>query len=444
MADQPGEIDKYFRDRFDGLKDQRVQPASQWAAFEQKLNASQVATTQANASGAANSLNSFWSVAASFTVVVLTSALLTSDQAGLNQVAAPENAIDFAQESLEHAHKEATQSPFSTIEFEHTAQTSTVETIASSSISMAFLTDDLQTVGSDDNLALTIQESRIEGKTVSQDFANSFALNAEELNRAPIELAKMPGLNRNIYARQTIHQRELSDNIPTNAQFRTSTAYVRMGIRTGNGESNCVNAPSEWRLNGLAAIGYTYALNAKTFISAELGYLRRSGNGLERSLDVDLQPLANVLISAYETTSEEELTIRRSLMNIRESLVAENLDYLHMPVAIHVNLNTVSNVSIGAFVDRLVKVENESFMVYNKQDYIRTDFGFNDESTMEGLNKWRVGLIAGYEQSLTKHITIDGRAMLPITSVFDRGSEYYQHAEPNQLVDIQLGLNYKI
>jgi hypothetical protein len=295
-----------------------------------------------------------------------------------------------------------------------------------------------------DNGPSNTQETNGQAGDLIQRNNNLLGVHSTENNHYYNELAKMPGLTLSISPGQSIQPRELDTRIPSNAYYRGSTAYVRIGVRSGNGESNCENIQSQWRLNGLAAIGYTYALNAKTFISAELGYLRRSGNGLERSKDVDLQPLANVLISAYETTSEEELAIRRSLMNIRESLVAEKLDYLHLPVAIHVNLNTVSNVSIGAFVDRLVRVENESFMVYNSQDYIRADFGFNDETTAEGLNKWRVGLIAGYEQSITKHITIDGRAMLPITSVFDRNSEYYHHAEPNQLVDIQFGLNYKI
>jgi len=226
--------------------------------------------------------------------------------------------------------------------------------------------------------------------------------------------------------------------------YLANAVYLRGGVRFGNGESNSVNDPAQWRMNGLLAVGYKYSLNARTFVSAELGWMRRSGSGVERSKDVDLEPLASILISTYGTGSPEEIEYKRSAMNIRESLVAKRMDYIHLPVAVHVNLNARSNVSVGAYANYLIGVENDSYMVYNSKDYIKADFGVNDEKTLDGLNRWRVGLQAGYERSIFGGLSADVRALLPITSVYDRTSDYYQHSEPNQLVDLQLSLKYKI
>ena len=56
----------------------------------------------------------------------------------------------------------------------------------------------------------------------------------------------------------------------------------------------------------------------------------------------------------------------------------------------------------------------------------------------------RYGLMAGYQHSINSKISLDARAMLPISSSYDRSSEYDIEREPNQLVDLNIGLIYKI
>jgi len=83
-------------------------------------------------------------------------------------------------------------------------------------------------------------------------------------------------------------------------------------------------------------------------------------------------------------------------------------------------------------------------MVYNGQDYIGADLDLGTQDTKEGLKAMRLGLVAGYEHSVTERLSGDIRAMLPITSIYDRKSSLYSPKEPNQMVDFQFSLIYKI
>jgi len=131
-------------------------------------------------------------------------------------------------------------------------------------------------------------------------------------------------------------------------------------------------------------------------------------------------------------------------IDVRESLVATQMAVVHIPALIHVGVGSKSNASIGCFTDYLLSVKNESYMVYSGEDYISTNLDLGTLEAQQGLNKWRLGLIAGYEHSVTDKLSGDVRAMLPITSIYDRSSALYAPKEPNQLVDFQFSLIYKI
>jgi hypothetical protein len=433
MADHH-EIDDLFKGRFEGVKDHQFDPTKQWVRFESQLDAALASSAAAASTGV-----SAWGMAASLAAVISVAGLVSQDRSHAAYEEPDAQRIHLTQSVDEWGSSEALVVA-SSGSFNSAASGLEASTVSSGLLAASTVTTAGSPPASND-------ASEVEVMPV-QESLESYVANAyvnEEgatKHRRFAGVEKMPVLDL-LSEINGVAERTMPTRIEAK-MFRKHSAFVRLAMRTGNGESNSSSDPAQWRLNGLASIGYSYAFNAKTFITAEIGLLRRSGNGIERSKDVDLEPLANVLLNNFGGATEEEMELRRSFMNVRESFVAQRLDYLHMPVALHVNLTTHSNASIGTFVDYLVGVQNESYMVYNGMDYIRADFGLNDQSTMEGLNRWRLGLMAGYEQSISQHVTLDVRAMLPITTVFDRNSSYYQHAEPNQLVDIQLGLSYKI
>lgn len=69
--------------------------------------------------------------------------------------------------------------------------------------------------------------------------------------------------------------------------------FLRTGLRIGSGESNSFEIESEWKADTSFSFGYGFTLTDRSYITAELGWLRRSGNGIERSRSVDLNPLIN-------------------------------------------------------------------------------------------------------------------------------------------------------
>ena len=184
-----------------------------------------------------------------------------------------------------------------------------------------------------------------------------------------------------------------------------------------------------------------YSITPNTFLSIEANYLKRSGNGIERSKEYDIDPVVSAFSNSNYLNSNEFST---EDFRVQKSLVATDLNYLHLPVMVHVVLNHQSSASIGFYTDYLISVRNESFMIYNSEHYITTKTFLAEERSKKGLNSMRYGLMAGYQHSINSKISLDARAMLPISSSYDRSSEYDIEREPNQLVDLNIGLIYKI
>ncbi|MEX2597475.1 MAG: outer membrane beta-barrel protein [Salibacteraceae bacterium] len=435
------DIDHLFKQRFEGLKDHSVDPAAQWESFNtrQELADSEGGSFESSAgTGGISALG----VAASIAVFVFIAGVTKQDRT-----------MNFEYEQ----NKEVTVSE-SAFKKEHNGQFA-FEVEVGSSFKNTFTSEDLNyelrpkgKSGQNNFLASAMAE--VGKKKENQDQIvglHEFATNHLQLKRDQLSigqakngLTKMPALVVEENA-QSIFERPSDEYYPeVNEINPSSAAYVRGGLRIGNGESNCMENPNHWRANGLLSLGYAYTVAHKTWVSLEVGALSRSGNGIERSRDIDLQPLYSVLVNNYDQLSEDEEALRRESMNVRESIVAQRLDYLHAPLLIHVDLNKSSSVSIGAYADYLMRVQNESYMVYNDEDYVTTNLEFGAKNSREGLNSWRFGLVAGFERSITDHISADIRAMIPITGIYDRSSDYYLHQATNQLVDFQVALSYKI
>lgn len=419
------DIDQVFRERFDGLKDRSVDPSAQWANVEQQL----VGSPSLTVVGSSATTTSVWSSAAALAGVVLVSGMMSHDSPRMEIGAV---AINGDEQTTIDARITADQNEVAaTYESGSLTSVSTPSSEEAAVVESKNLLAAVYDSGDQNEIAHSSQSS-------SDDFGHiDFTAREHE----PLQLIDRLELEGPILA-GVLDRAELAKPELTSKPGVLNGLYARAGLRIGNGESNCSYLPAEWRVNNVIALGYELPVSNNTFLSMEVGHLRRSGNGIERSKNVDLTPIIGVIASAYNPDDPQALL--DELKNVRESLVATTLDYVHIPVRAHVRLNGRSNASIGFNADYLVRARNESFMVYNSQDYIPANFGSNDRLSKEGLKRLRFGIMAGYEFKFDQHFSADVRGMIPITSMYDRKSAYSIHQEPSQLVDFQLGVTYRI
>ncbi|MEQ9187212.1 MAG: hypothetical protein RLP15_05705 [Cryomorphaceae bacterium] len=426
------DIDGAFRRRFEGLKDHSVDPATQWMALEQSLT-----SVGAAAGSAGVATSSFWSVAASAAGLVAVSVVATMDSP---KPILPERATGFthvkdASRSIETKNSKALSwSEASAIADADWA------TLSSPADEAKLVADGAQTMDFAEFQAgpKSIYTPQVPQKIESSGVANNQGRALRD------EVQRMDRLSLAMAEPDVAKRAELKrpDDLRDIASIYTGM-YVRGGIRVGSGESNSSFKPAKWRINNVVSLGYDLPLSASTSISFEVGHLRRSGNGIERYKEIDFSPIIGVLASNFAQGTEQGVV--GDLENIHESLVATTMDYIQAPVQIKLELNNTSKTAIGFFADYLVRIKNETYMVYNSRDYIRANFGANDERNIEGLKRLRFGLMASYQHKISNRLVGDVRGMLPITSQYDRKSEFNIHGEePSQLVDFQLSLIYRI
>lgn len=422
------DIDKAFRDRFNGLKDHSVHPTTQWAKFEAGMSA----PVHAGAS-TTGAFSSSLGVAASVAGLLGLAVFTTQDKTA---TPIPEMTVISQETKISEEVLSDVQSSFVWTE---QAQLETGRINEDSSDDIIAMTTSPEKP--DEQFAITIIEEVEDqpGQLVSVETTD---LN-KKLNHNVLD--RMNSLNLSIEL-TGVEERDIP-SISKNDDIVYQSAksfFVRAGGRIGNGESNTQVAPAKWRLNGLLSVGYNFNLSAKSFLSIEAGYLVRSGNGVERSKRIDLDPLFSTISSSNGFSNSLIMLPSAASIDVRESLVATQMSFVHIPALIHVGVGPKSNASVGCYADYLLSVKNESYMVYSGRDYISTDLDLGTLEAQQGLNKMRMGLIAGYQHAVTDKLSGDVRAMLPITSIYDRQSELYSPKEPNQMVDFQFSLIYKI
>lgn len=426
------DIDGAFRNRFEGLKDHSVDPATQWTALEHSL------TSVGAASGSAGvATSSFWSVAASAAGLVAVSVVATMDSP---KPILPERATGFT-----HVNDASTLAGA-----ENSKPLSWTEATAIADADRAMLSNHKD--GTEWVAENTLPTDYVEMQAgpgsantpQRTQLTESFVVANNQEHTLREELKRMDRLALATAELDVAERAELKrpDDLRDFASIYTGI-YLRGGIRVGSGESNSSFKPAKWRINNVVSLGYDLPLSASTSISFEVGHLRRSGNGIERYKEIDFSPIIGVLASNFAQGTEQGVV--GDLENIHESLVATTMDYIQVPVQIKLDLNNTSKTAIGFFADYLVRIKNETYMVYNSRDYISANFGANDERNIEGLKRLRFGLMASYQHKISNRLVGDVRGMLPITSQYDRKSEFNIHGEePSQLVDFQLSLIYRI
>ena len=214
--------------------------------------------------------------------------------------------------------------------------------------------------------------------------------------------------------------------------------FLRGGMRIGSGESNSFEIDSEWKANPSFSFGYGYAISDNSYITAEVGWIRRSGNGIERTRDVDLNPIISGIAASYGGNLSEQQFI------IHESLVATRMDYVHIPINYNHQFADKWTFTAGGFVDFLIAAKNDAYIVYNNTEYQASVTGKSELNTLNGLNKIRYGASLGVERSILGNLSSFGQMMVPLNTAVDSKSEYRVIDETNKLIDLQFGFTYRI
>lgn len=217
-----------------------------------------------------------------------------------------------------------------------------------------------------------------------------------------------------------------------------SVFYAKGCLQLTNGQSNSLEKQNFWNSNFLVALGASVAIDNRSFITAELGWIRRGGNALERTRKVETDGLHGVLNGNYLISHESSNNI-----DVAQSLIANRLDYLHIPLSYHYCLPK-SNISAGIYGERLISVRNDAYMVYNQADYVLTSLGEKPNNSQSGLSKYRFGFLIGYEYEIRPNTALIANGLIPLNGPLDDGDEYNGLNDLNPLISLQLGVKYRI
>lgn len=436
MANHDHHIDQEFHQRFNGLQDHSVSPKTQWAAVESAMNAPVVTGSSATSSGWSHVL--VQKIAAGVATTAMVTGVATSER--LDQTAVNDRLITITEvvaPSIEPEAQEADRASY-------------VDAVANSSGDVSLppappdvaSTQLLASAPDDEIREESILSAHQESTPVESASENSLAGSSDGMKRSArkefMTLMPILALNTNEEASLVNAQHEIPEPV-IHAWQSSHIWYFRGAARVGSGESNSFEIDAEWKVNPYLSMGYGFAITDKSFMAVEIGWLRRSGNGIERTRSIDLDPI----ISAIANNSNQTNLYETDLV-IHESLVATRMDYIHVPVTYNRMFNDRWSVGVGGFADVLIAARNDAYIVYNNTQYKASTIGQNDLSTMKGLNPIRYGAVLGTEFQLSEHIQVSGYAMVPVNGAVDDKSEYDVIDQTNRLIDFQLGMAYRL
>jgi len=416
MANPGHDIDAIYRERFTGSTDHSVSPQSQWAAVESSLQAASVAS--AASSGIAAS--SGWSIAASFAAILTVSSITTQDS-GKPDIVSDMLALQETERQIDQIAKtDETVKSAIEVESEFIDQHTSAETIT------------LAEVNHNSNDIITLDEAAV---LEEEDVFNSSIAAITTKRESEEWLDPMDLVDISSKTAETV---SLSSGVLSSPDYVISRhgVYARGGVRAGLGESNS-RIKSKLNAGAYLALGYAFRVSKNTFFSIEAGIYKRSGHGLERRQDVDI---SGVYASLNNSVSMEA----SSPFKVERSLIATEIKYVQVPVLLHVGTGPSSNASVGFYGERLMGVRNHQFMVYNTSEYVPSPEESEIVNPAAGLAMYRLGLVGGFEKSVSEKWSVDVRALIPISQPGSKSDGYKMLHQPNQSFDLQLGLKYSI
>lgn len=436
------EIDDLFKNRFEGYKDHSVNPSEQWAAFENQLNAGSNATK--TSSGFANM--KMLSMAASVAAIISVGLISQTD---VNHT--PSSAISQIEDQTGFKLKE---SPFVPFMNENDLGSDFASINASESIATRLLKNTIEDISYID--PLTLNNNSIEQESLKLLASTSFDQSLEEktdrtnfddnrLSYAGLRtnLNRMPALSLSMENAQLTETNKSLDFLDYTAKAGLgSDFFVRLGVRFGNGESNNKFQTNNWTANAMASVGFKKAIKDNMGWMLELAYLRRSGNGLERNQNLEVERLYSAFNNSFNAGNNSNEIIPS--FTIDRSIIATRLDYVQLPLSMYYDANQKLSFNAGAYADFLLRASNATYLVYNQKDYVSRTPNEDELNSREGLNRFRYGLSAGANYELMSKLSLDLRTMVPLNSPFNSTAEVCASRGAKQSLDLMIGLRYSI
>lgn len=439
MANDFHEIDDAFKNRFDGLKDRSVDPSAQWALFEEQLTAADAHTSLSASKG---SLIGFKTIGIAASLIALISAAGLFSVSNSNKAFESRNGVtafsDLKFKSVSELDSRITSSS-------NRSKNSADFTLPIRSTSQQELTKSLF----DGENQLLASHNKSNGNSPSSINLKETGFTEVDENVARFNardrLAFMNGLNAELQPTKSVESRSFSNTDFTQSVAGVFDYFIRGGVRFGNGESNTTNVPNDWTANFLGTVGASTKLSNKIGVMVEIGYLRKSGNGLERNQNLEISNVYNAFHNSFannnvvvnDANGIEEFTVDKSI-------VAQKLDFVHIPVSAFYTFSNNVSLNAGSFVDVLFNVQNKAYTVYNGTDYV-TRFAEQEElKSKAGLRSIRLGVSAGATYSLSNSLSFDLRANMPLNSAFNDQGEICASKKANQPLDLMFSLRYTI
>lgn len=448
MDNNFNEIDDLFKSRFEGLKDHSVSPSSQWSNFEAQMNKSMAQTSTRSGGKAMKHL----SMAASVAGVIGISLLAQSD---ISQTYNSDySTIDQQKEVIVNAESWTNNetSPFvNSASFGNVFDLS-INASNSEAFDEAFSAENREYNSS--NIAIV---NLLENELIAEEVSNSSSISSH-IDRPSIsetnnsiensvlrnDLAFMPAVKQNDQAAQlsnTDRSIEISDYF--NKSGIASDLFLRLGVRFGTGESNSSQNPNAWTANALAGIGFKRAINSKYGWMAELAYLRRSGNGLERHQNLEIERSFSAYNTSFNAGGNNPLEVVPDF-TVDRSLVADRLDYIQLPVSVYYNTTQKTALNAGVYGEFLFNAQNKAYVIYNNVNYVSLNTSDEEKGSVEGLNRIRYGVTAGASYEIMQNLHLDIRALIPINATFNDNAAMCASKKANKSLDLLISLKYNI
>lgn len=408
------EIDDLFKNRFEGYKDHSVNPSEQWAAFEHQLNAGSYATK----TSAGFSSIKMISMAASVAAIISVGIIFQSD---VNQT--PSQSISQVEGQTGFKINESSFVPF----MNENDLGRDFASINESEAKATWLSENtVEAYGSEDPVSSS--NNSIEQKSSTLLASSSFDKSLEEKTDRTLfdnnqfsyaglraNLNRMPALSLSIENAELAETNKSLDFLDYAAKAGLgSDFFVRLGVRFGNGESNNKFQTNNWTGNALVSAGFKKAIKDNMGWMVELAYLRRSGNGLERNQNLEVERLYTAFNNSFNAgTNSNEIT---PSFTIDRSIIATRLDYVQLPISMYYVASQKLSLNAGAYADFLLRASNATYLVYNQKDYVSRTPSEDELKSREGLNRFRYGLSAGANYEIMSNLSLDLRTMVPLNS----------------------------
>lgn len=171
------------------------------------------------------------------------------------------------------------------------------------------------------------------------------------------------------------------------------------GASWAKGFSNLNEEFGKHELSPLLGIALDYNINTRLSVLGEIHYLRRNGNRLRYS------------------NSEDQFFLRQE--RVTRQVTIQSLEYLHVPVSVRYRLHDNHSFTGGLFASYLLNTVSERRdVVESNATYQEANLG-SRKGYMDGLNRVSYGLTVGYELLAARRVSFGARINQGLNDVTD-------------------------